>query len=65
VIGLTNAQAQAYAIIAVKNLTKDGTIKADESTVYHELDHEMHCLFDVTDEETAERRAIKILQGEA
>jgi hypothetical protein len=60
---MTNTQAQAYAIIALKSLIEDGIVKADATKVYHALDHEMHSQFDNWDEETAEKRAIRILMG--
>lgn len=59
---MTNEQAQAYAIIAIKNLIKAGKIKAD-GFVYNDIRWELFRLFDEIDEDEAEERAARILTG--
>ena len=60
---MTNAQCRAYAVIAVRNLIRDGIIKADTKDACREIDHELYCLFDFISEEDAEEKANRILQG--
>ena len=61
---MTNAQAQAYAVIALKGLIEDGVVKVKDTTnACHALDHEMHRLFDTWEEEIVEKIAIRILEG--
>lgn len=59
---MTNAQCQAYAIIALRNLIQDGTIKTIDKNIYHTMDHELYCIFDRVGEETAEIEAKRILE---
>jgi hypothetical protein len=62
VIRLTNAQAQA--VVALRNLIKDGTIKADNTArACRALDREMYGLMDMVSEEDAEVKAGRILEG--
>lgn len=57
---MTNAQCQAYAIIAVQNLIRDGIIKANAKEVYRAIYRELYYLFDeISEEEEAEERAAK------
>jgi hypothetical protein len=62
---MTNAQAQAYAIIALKNLLEAGHVKKASdltiSQVLNALDSEMYYLFDRLSEEDAEYKAERIL----
>lgn len=60
---MTNAQCQAYAVIAARNLIRDGIIKADTKEACRAIDRELYCLFDFIGEEEAEEKAIMILQG--
>lgn len=60
---MTNPQCQSYAIIALRNLAHDGTIKTNDKNIYRTLDHELYCIFDRVGEETAEIEATKILEG--
>lgn len=60
---MTNAQCQAYAVIAVRNLIRDGIIKANIKKVYRAIDRELYQLFDEIGEEEAEERAARILTG--
>jgi hypothetical protein len=60
---VTNAQCQAYAVIAVRNLIRDGIIKANIKKVYRAIDRELYQLFDEIGEEEAEERAARILTG--
>jgi len=59
---LTNAQCQAYAILALRNLLQDGVIKTNDKNIYRTLDQELYCIFDRVGEETAEIEAVKILE---
>lgn len=63
---MTNAQAQGYAVVALKNMIKAGDIPANKyscADLCKALDYEMSCLFDEVAEEEAEQRAARILQG--
>lgn len=61
---MTNAQAQAYAVMALKSLVEDGIIKVKNITeACQKLDHEMYRQFDNWEEEVAEKKAIRILEG--
>jgi hypothetical protein len=60
---VTNAQCQAYAVIAVRNLIRDGIIKSNIKKVYRAIDRELYQLFDEIGEEEAEERAARILTG--
>lgn len=60
---MTNAQCQAYAVIAVRNLIRDGIIKSNIKKVYRAIDRELYQLFDEIGEEEAEERAARILTG--
>jgi hypothetical protein len=62
---MTNAQAQAYAIIALRNLLREkGWHAADIKDYCKYLDREMYDLMDIMSEEEAEQKANRILQGE-
>lgn len=60
---MTNTQCQAYAVIAVRNLVRDGIIKADANEACRAIDRELYCLLDFIGEEEAEEKAVRILQG--
>ena len=60
---MTNAQAQAYAVLAVKNLLEYEIIRGSKKEACSAVDHEMKVLFDELEEEVAERKAIRILEG--
>jgi hypothetical protein len=60
---MTNAQAQAYAVIALKRLMTEGYIQGDKH-LCRLLDHEMYALFDTMSEEEAEEKANRILEGQ-
>lgn len=60
---MTNSQCQSYAIIAVRNLIRDGVLKAIDRNIYQVLDHELHEIFDWVEEEEAEEKAARILEG--
>ena len=60
---MTNAQCQAYAVIAVRNLIRDDIIKADTKDACRAIDRELYYLFDFISEKEAEKKAIRILQG--
>lgn len=60
---MTNAQCQAYAVIAVRNIIRDGIIKADTKDACRAIDRELYDLFDLISEEEAEEKAIRILEG--
>jgi hypothetical protein len=61
---MTNAQAQAYAVIALRNLLKEkGWHSKDIKDYCKYLDKEMYWLFDIVSEEEAEEKANKILEG--
>jgi hypothetical protein len=52
--------------MALKNLIEDGVVevvKGDTADACNALDHEMYRLFDNWEEEVAEKRVIRILQG--
>ena len=51
---MTNSQAQAYAVIALRNI---GVTDVD---MLKRLDHEMYRLFDEMTEKEAERKALKL-----
>lgn len=55
---MTNAQAQAYAVVALHN------IGITDPSVLQRLDHEMYSLFDLFDEGEIERKAQRLLQGQ-
>lgn len=59
---MTNAQCQAYAVIAMRNLIRAGIIKAGPITACHALNNELYLLFDKIGEEEAEERAYRILR---
>lgn len=59
---MTNAQAQGYAIIALKNLIDAGTIKTNNKNIFRALDHELYGIFNMVGEEEAELIAEQILQ---
>ena len=60
---MTNAQAQGYAVVALKNILKDkGWHPKDIKDYCRYLDREMYNLMDIMDETTAEGVAVKILQ---
>lgn len=62
---MTNAQAQSYAIIALKNILKyKGWHLKDIKDYCKDIDREMYDLMDIMDEVTAESTASKILQGQ-
>ena len=60
---MTNAQCQAYAIIAIRELIRDGVIQGDVNEACRAIDRELYCLFDMVSEDEAEEKAIRILQG--
>jgi hypothetical protein len=60
---LTNAQAQGYAVIALRNLLKEkGWHPADIKDYCRYLDREMYDLMDVLTEEEVNEKAIRIMQ---
>mgnify|MGYP001268520499 CR=1 FL=1 len=60
---MTNAQCQAYAIIAIRELIRDGVIQGDVNEACRAIDRELYYLFDFISEKEAEKKAIRILQG--
>lgn len=57
-VSITNAQAQAYAIMAVKNLIEDGVIKADISKTCWLLDRESsNCLMSLKKKPQKEKQS--------
>lgn len=60
---MTNAQCQAYAVIALYNLIRVGIIKAGRMTACHAINNEMRLIFDEYGEEEAEEKAARILAG--
>ncbi len=59
---MTNSQAQAYAVIALRNLIEADIIRSNDKNIYHIMDRELYSLFDYISEEEAEERAVKILR---
>lgn len=65
---MTNAQAQAYAVIALNRLIGSGYTKTtgcEKKQLCKLLDREMYDLMDIMSEEEAEEKAIRILEGRA
>jgi hypothetical protein len=59
-----DTQAQAYAIIAVKRLLQYEIIRGSIKEATSAIKAEMKVLFDELTEEEAERKSIRILQGQ-
>jgi hypothetical protein len=62
---MTNAQAQAYAVIALKRLMGSGYVRIynrSQKELCRLLDGEMYCLFDTFTEEEAEEKAGRIFE---
>lgn len=61
---MTNAQAQGYAVVALRNLLREkGWHSADTKDYCKYLDREMYDLMDILSEEEAENKAGRILEG--
>jgi hypothetical protein len=60
---MTNAQAQGYAVVALRRLIGSGYINGDKKELCSLLDREMKALMDFETEEEVEEMAIRILQG--
>lgn len=63
---MTNATAKDYAVIALRNLFLSGIVSVGNVSpkrACEEINREMRTLFDEVDENEAEYRAERILQG--
>lgn len=61
---MTNSQAQAYALLALRNLLSSGNLinaKVELKKILKALNGEMHYLMDCVSEEEAEERVNKIM----
>ncbi len=60
---MTNAQAQGYAVVTLRNLIKNGIVKADTTEACRAIYRGMYDLMDIMSEEEAEEKSIRVLQG--
>ena len=64
---MTNAQAQAYAVMALHDMIKNGEISTKGKSIdeaCHKLNRQMHWIFDQYTEKQAESIGDKILEGD-
>lgn len=61
---MTNSEAQAYAVVGLSNLIKNGVIKVkDKKDVLIELDREMYYLMDRFSEDEVVEKMERIMSG--